>query len=204
MNIRVALMLVLTALPSCTIQPRATSHQPRPAAQQPRSASNEIFDEETASTLLVVSKPLVFARERSDVAAHSRDYATIVAVEDDRSGAYTQYLLLYRWSTVDRRMSPPPGPDQGELLILADGREIDLKPLAQPPTSLAHRRALHVPEHGDIVYRSYRVDPAMLHFIAASREIIVHMPQEALDTPFTLWEDGRGALTQFLQEAAAP
>src|ERR1700674_4900727 len=112
MNIRVALILVLTALPSCTIQPRSPSHQPRSPSHQPRSLShqprsdsNEIFDEETASTLLVVSKPLVFARERSDVAAHSLDYATIVAVEDDRSGEYAQYLLLYRWSTVDRRMS---------------------------------------------------------------------------------------------------
>jgi hypothetical protein len=197
MTIRVALILVLSALASCTVPPRVASHRAR-------AASHEIFDEETASTLLVVSKPLVFARERSDVAAHSRDYATIVAVEDDRSGSYTQFLLLYRWSTVDRRMSPPPGPDQGELLILADGREIDLKPLAQPPTSLTQRRALHVPEHGDVVYRSYRVDPAVLHFIAASHEIVVHMPQESLDIPFTLWEDGRGALTQFLQGAAAP
>ena len=190
MNIRLALILVLTALPSC--------------AAQPRAPSQEIFDEETASTLLVVSKPMVFARERSDVAAHSRDYATLVAVEDDRSGQYTQYLLLYRWSTVDRRMLPPPDPDAGQLLILADGRTIDLKPLERPPTSLAHARALHVPEHGDVVYRAYRVDSAMLRFIAASHELFVRMPQEPLDTPFALWEDGRSALARFLQGAAAP
>ena len=197
MTIRVALILVLTALASCTVPPRVASHRAR-------AASHEIFDEETGSTLLVVSKPLVFARERSDVAAHSRDYATIVAVEDDRSGSYTQFLLLYRWSTVDRRMSPPPGPEEGELKIVADGRTIDLKPLERPPTSLTQRRALHVPEHGDVVYRSYRVDPAMLHFIAASHELTLRMPQELLDTPFTLWEDGRSALTQFLTRAVAP
>jgi hypothetical protein len=191
MNMRLALLLVLTALTSCTTRPS-------------RASSAEIFDEQTGSTLLVVSKPLVFARDRSDVAAHSRDYATLVAVENDRSGEYVQYLLLYRWSTVDRRMSPPPGADEGELKILADGRTIDLKPLERPPTSLAQRRALHVPEHGDIVYRSYRVDSATLHFIAASREISVRMPQEQLDTPFTLWEDGRGALAQFLERAAPP
>jgi hypothetical protein len=191
MNMRLALLLVLTALTSCTTRPT-------------RASSAEIFDEQTGSTLLVVSKPLVFARDRSDVAAHSRDYATLVAVENDRSGEYVQYLLLYRWSTVDRRMSPPPGADEGELRILADGRTIDLKPLERPPTSLAQRRALHVPEHGDIVYRSYRVDSATLHFIAASREISVRMPQEQLDTPFTLWEDGRGALAQFLERAAPP
>jgi hypothetical protein len=192
MTIRLALLLVLTALMSCTTRP--------PKAL----ASGEIFDEQTGSTLLVVSKPLVFARERSDVAAHSRDYATLVAVEDDRSGEYTQYILLYRWSTVDRRMSPPPGPDEGQLKIYADGRTIDLKPLERPPASLAQRRALHVPEHGDIVYHAYRVDSAMLHFIAASHDLAVRMPQEQLDTPFTLWEDGRGALAQFLERAVAP
>jgi hypothetical protein len=194
MHMRVALVMALTALASCTTQP----------PHRPVSKSTEIFDEQTGSTLLVVSKPLVFARDRSDVAAHSRDYATLVAVEDDRSGEYTQFLLLYRWSTVDRRMSPPPGPDEGELKMLADGRTIDLKPLERPPTSLEQRQALHVPDHGDIVYRAYRVDSATLHYIADSRDLSVRMPQESLDTPFTVWEDGRGALAQFLQRAAAP
>jgi hypothetical protein len=193
MNIRVALLLAL-ALASCTIQP---SHRPT-------ASSTEIFDEESGSTLLVVSKPLVLARERSDVAAHARDYATLVAVEDDRSGQYTQYLLLYRWSTVDPRMSPPPGADEGDLRIVADGRTIELKPLERPPTSLSQHRALHVPGHGDVVYRAYKVDSAMLHYIAASRELTVRMPREPLDTPFTVWEDGRGALAQFLERAVAP
>ena len=198
MVIRVALLLALIALASCTT---LAPHRP---PSKSTSNSTEIFDEESGSTLLVVSKPLVLARDRSDVAAHCRDYATLVGVEDDQSGKYVQYLLLYRWSTVDRRMSPPPGPDEGQLKIFADGRTIDLKPLERPPTSLAQRRALHVPEHGDIVYRAYRVDSAMLHYIADSRELTVRMPQEALDTPFTVWEDGRGALAQFLQRAVAP
>jgi len=199
MYIRVALLLALTALApltSCATQP--------PHGPPSKANSTEIFDEESGSTLLVVSKPLVFARDRSDVSAHARDYATLVAVEDDRSGQYTQYLLLYRWSTVDRRMSSPPGPDEGEIKILADGRTIDLHPLERPPTSLAQRQALHVPEHGDLVYRAYRVDSAMLHYIADSRELTVRMPQESLDTPFTVWEDGRGSLTEFLQRAVAP
>ena len=185
MIIRVALLLALTALPSC-------------ATRAPPAAATEIFDERTAGTLSVAAKPVVFARERSDVAAHSRDYATLVAIDYDRSGTFEDYLLLYRWSTVDRRMSPPPGPDQGELRILADGRVIDLKPLDRLPISLDQRRVLHVPEHGDVVARAYRVDEALLHFIATSRDITLRMPQEALDTPFTLWEDGRSALQAFV------
>jgi hypothetical protein len=183
-------LLALTALASC-----ATRTPP---------ASDEFFDEENASTLLVTAKPLVFARERSDVAAHARDYATLVAVEIDNSGDYTQYLLLYRWSTVDRRMSPPPGPDAGALRILADGRPIDLQPLDRLPVNLLQRRQLHMPKLDEIVPRGYKTDPATLNFIATSRELLVRMPQEPLATPFTLWEDGRNALKQFLQRAAAP
>jgi hypothetical protein len=188
MTIRLALLLSLTAMASC--------------ATAPPMASKEIYDEQTASTLLVVARPLVFARERSDVAAHSRDYATLVAVEDDRSGEYSEYLLLYRWSTVDRRMSPPPAADAGALRILADGRAMDLKPLDRMPVSLDKRRELHLPKHDDVTPHAYRVDEPMLRFIATSREITLQMPQEPLDTPFRLWQDGRGALSEFLRKAA--
>src|SRR5271166_5150396 len=87
-------LMALMALPACTGTPRAPSQQ--------------VLDEQSGNTLLIVKQPLVFARERIDVAAHARDYATLVAVEVDASGSYHDYLLLYRWSTVDKRMSPPP------------------------------------------------------------------------------------------------
>jgi hypothetical protein len=190
MQVPVALILALIALPACSSLPPAPAH--------------EILDEQSGNTLLVVAKPLVFARERTDVAAYARDYATLVAVEVDQSGKYSQYLLLYRWSTVDRRMSPPPDPHAGALRILAEGRTIDLTPLEQAPVSLSRRRELHVPDHGDVVTHAYAVDAAMLRFIASSRELAVQMPQERLNTPFALWADGRSALRQFVQRAGVP
>jgi hypothetical protein len=190
MRVRVVLLLALIALASC--------------ATRPPAESGEFFDDENASTLLVAAQPLVFARDRSDVAAHGRDFATLVAVEIDNSGDYAQYLLLYRWSTVDRRMSPPPGPDAGLLRILADGRAIDLKPLERFPVNVLQRRQLHMPKHDDVVTRGYKIDPSTLNYIATSTELLVRMPQEPLATPFTLWEDGRNALKQFLLRAVAP
>lgn len=184
---RVALILALTALSACTVPPKRTAH--------------EILDEQTGNTLIVVAKPLVFARERMDVAAHARDYATVVAVEVDHSGKYDEYLLLYRWSTVDRRMSAPPDPGAGELRIVAEGRAIDLMPLERVPVGLSRRRELHVPNHADVVSHAYLVDVATLRFIAASRKLTVYMPQEPLDTPFGLWEDGRKSLDRFLLRA---
>ena len=166
------------------------------------AAPHEIFDEQSAMTLSVVSLPFVFARDRSDVAAHGRDYATLVAAEIDRSGDYTDFLLLYRWSTVDRRMAPPPPQSAGALRLVADGRVIDLKPLERLPVSLTQSRALFVPPHGAIIPRAYAVDAALLQHIAACRSLSLHMPQEELKTPFTLWQDGREALMNFLRSVS--
>jgi hypothetical protein len=190
MKIRAVLLMVLTALASC--------------ASRPPAASQEIFDESDASTLLVTAKPIVFARERSDLAAHARDYATVVAVEIDISGDYSDYLLVYRWSTVDRRMLPPPDPAAGALRIVADGRVLDFKPVDKLPVNFVQRRELHMPKHDDVVPRGYKVNAETLHFIATSQDLTLRMPQEPFDAPFNLFEDGRGALLEFLKPVFAP
>jgi hypothetical protein len=184
---RLPSLLLLMLLVACSGEKR----------QEPR----EIIDERSAATLLIVAAPYVFARSRSDVAAHERDYATLVAVEIDASGQFAQYLLVYRWSTVDRRVSSAPNATAANLRIIGDGRVINLTPVDPMPIGLAQRRQLHVPDHGDIVAHAYRVDTAALRFIAASRQLSVRLPQEELDAPFALWEDGRRALSAFLQRA---
>ena len=189
MKIRGVLLMVLTALASC--------------ASRPPAASQEIFDESDASTLLVAAKPIVFARERSDLAAHARDYATVVAVEIDISGDYSDYLLVYRWSTVDRRMLPPPDPAGGAMRIVADGRVFDFKPVDKLPVSFTQRRELHMPKHDDVVPRGYKVNAETLHFIATSEDLTLRMPQEPLDAPFKMFEDGRRALLEFLKPVFA-
>ena len=189
MHMRLGFILALTLLAACvSVSPRAP-------------ASGEILDEETGNTMLVATAPLVFARNRLDVAAHARDYATLVAVEVDISGTYRDYLLLYRWSTVDKRMTAPPEPDQGQLRLRAGGRVIDLTPLDVLPVSLNHKHELHVPDHADVVAHAYDVDVATLRFIASSRDLVVQMPQERFAAPFPLWEDGTKSLLQFSQRA---
>jgi len=133
------------------------------------------------------------------VAAHARDYATVVAVATDDAGTYTEYLLLYRWSTVDERMAALPDAAAGELRIECDGRVIDLAPIDPLPRKLLPRPELLQPEHAHAVVRAYRTDWATLRYLVASRTLLVRMPQETLDTPFGLWRDGRGALAEFVQ-----
>jgi len=72
------------------------------------------------------------------------------------------------------------------------------------PVSLSQRRELHVPDHGDVIAHAYSVDSSTLRFIASSRELSVQMPQEPLETPFKMWEDGRMALAKFLDRAGTP
>jgi hypothetical protein len=185
MNRRLVLLAVaLTVLAGC--------------AAGPPPATREILDEETGNTFFVVTRPLVFARNRADVAAFTRDYATLVAVAVNESGKYSEYLLLYRWSTVDRRMLPPPDPTAGELRILADGRTLDLHPLEQVPVSVVSRAELREPNHGDAIAHAYKIDLPTLRFLAASQTLAVQLPKEALDTPFELWRDGRPDLERFV------
>jgi hypothetical protein len=184
MNRRLVLLAaVLTALAGCAAGPPPT---------------REILDQDTGNTFFVATRPLVFARNRSDVAAYARDYVTLLAVAVNEAGKYSEYLLLYRWSTVDRRMLPPPDPKAGELRILADGRTLDLQPLEQVPVSVASQAGLREPNHGDAIAHAYKMDLPTLRFLATSRTLTIHLPQEALDTPFELWRDGRPDLERFV------
>ncbi|MGC1459252.1 MAG: hypothetical protein WA825_13325 [Steroidobacteraceae bacterium] len=165
----------------------------------PQAGSRTILDQQTGNTLLLVQHPLVFARERTDVAAHARDYATLVAVEVDAAGHYSNYLLVYRWSTVDKRMAPPPQVGSGKLQVEADGRTIVLAALEQLPVGVVGQDGLLYPPHADVVTYAYPIDWATLRFLAQSNQILLRMPQDALDTPFGLWEDGRASLAQFVR-----
>lgn len=191
MYLRMAIALMLISFSACTDSRLAGTRA---------AGSREIYDEQTGNTLSVVSRPLVFARERTDVAAHARDYVTLVAIETDRSGEYHDYLLLYRWSTVDRRMSAPPQPEAGHLRILTDGRTIDLTPLEEIPVSVSPQ--LHAPKRANAVIRAYSTDAATLRYLAMSRDLTVRLTQEALDAPFKIWADGRTELGEFAAHAA--
>jgi hypothetical protein len=170
----------------------------------PASPAPEMIDEKTGNTVTVVARPIVFARDRTDVAAHARDYATLVAVEIDRSGNFKDFLLVYRWSTVDKRMSPPPGSSMGDLKLLGDGRVIELQALDSVPVGIQAENEMHLPRHGAALVHAYLVDHDLLRFIAASRTLTLQLPQESLDTPFNLWKDGRAELDVFLHQTSAP
>ena len=147
---------------------------------------------------------MVFARSRIDVAANARDYLTLVAAEEDRSGKYTAWLIVHRWSTVDPRMQGDAGSSQSQLKIIADDREITLHRAESDPAILARRDLLFTPHGSGTRSTAYAVDEATLRFIASSPRLLLRDGDSTALPPYTVWGDGREALRSLLTEAGGP
>jgi hypothetical protein len=182
---RVVAILLLAAIAACTSAPPA-----------PRALLNE----HTADTLTVVAEPLLFARVRTVATDAGHDYATVVAVEKDAAGKYTDLLLLYRWSIPSYTASTSAEGNDGQLFIQADEHAIELQPLPQLPIDLSQRKELFVPEHVDVATYAYAIDLDTLRLMASSHELTLRLSKDPADGSFWLWKDGRPALTLFLKQ----
>ena len=161
----------------------------------PPSHPDEYLDPNTAALVSTVSSPWVFAREHQDVAANSRQYATVAAVSIDRSGRYDYVLLVYLWSTVDPRLGIDRHPAQN-LLLLADDRAIRLVRDVRSLRAVGISNPLHAPDHMPGRPRIYHTDRETLQFVAHARRVRLALEGDDDPRPFDVWEDGRSALAQ--------
>lgn len=88
------------------------------------------------STVTVAQGTLVFARERPELAAHARDYLTLVPVAVGGTGSQSLYFYGYVWSTIDKRGLPSSDDDAGQFELIADDRRIPLAPVPVTPREL--------------------------------------------------------------------
>jgi hypothetical protein len=172
---------------------------------------HEYLDEKTAVTLTVADKPLVFAHERPELAAHSREYVTLAAAAVNHSGAVDYYLFVYLWSTVDKRAStsakdlPPdaagaPGATTAtNVVISADDRQIRPQLLGHSPQDAGVGSALAAPPGHHWNLHVYKVDLATLHFLSEARQISVTVPSSEGPTTYDLWSDERQSLKALVQ-----
>ncbi len=165
---------------------------------------HEVLDEVSAATLIVVNRPIVFARARTDVAAHARDYVTLVGLQEDRSGEYSTWLIVHRWSTVDPRIADDRGVGAGELRIVADDRELVLRPQSPPPKVLERGDLLFAPKTARAQSAAYAVDVPTLRYLANSRSLALRFTEDALPLPYAIWADGRADLLAMLPAPATP
>lgn len=167
------------------------------------SAPRELLDEKTGITLIEVRRPLVLARSRSDVAANVRDYATLVAVQEDRSGKYSTWLVVHRWSTVDPRIDPAHTISSGSVLLIGDGRTIALTPAQQPPGFIDRGELLFAPPTKRDSW-AYAVNLSTLRYLAAAHDISLRFVDDAQPEAYVIWEDGRRELAGMVDNAVTP
>ena len=158
----------------------------------------EYLDESTAVTVITVDTPLVFARERRELAANARDYVTLAATAVNRAGKMDYLIVAYRWSTVDTRLETDHSGSTDVLVLSADDRRIELRSASGSARDFGIDKPVHPPpgpRHPPVVYRT---DLASLRFIAASRQLSLQTGAGELAPRFDIWEDGRAALDGFV------
>jgi len=168
-------------------------------ASSPVTRPREFLDETNGLTLFIVHSPLVFARPRTDVAVNARDYATLVAVAEDRSGKYAIWLISHRWSTVDPRFAGQPDPQPSTLHLTADDRELVLHPTSPTPTLLENRNELFAPRQS--LSAAYALDASMLRFIASAHLLSLRYGDDQVPLAYTLWDDQRAAIQALLEQS---
>ncbi|MBS0419517.1 MAG: hypothetical protein JSR66_17535 [Proteobacteria bacterium] len=164
-------------------------------------APQEYLDNETAATVLVAARPLVFARDRPELAVHMRDYVTLAAAAVDRMGKTDYVLIAYFWTTLDAHgregESAMPGgadPRTRELIIVADDRRIRLRSGAVSAHDMGIGEAVHAPPSRAAIQVLYRVDLATLRFLSAAHHLALLQDVNDPTSSFQLWSDRRPAL----------
>ncbi len=163
-----------------------------------RNGPVEYLDRDTAVTFTVVAAPLVFARERPDLAARVRDYATVAAAAMDQNGQTRYVLLIYLWSTVDPRYEAGAAGPAPDLVLAADDRRIALHPLAGAEQPLP---PLDRPPAGHFVAAMYRTDLATLGFLTTAHYVSLFRREGRREARFTLWRDERQSLAGLVRSS---
>jgi hypothetical protein len=159
----------------------------------------EYLDPTTAATISVAGKPLVFARERPERAAHMRDYVTLAAAAVNRGGKTDYILVAYDWTTFDEHGRSGETPASvGGLVVVADDRRIALTLAGHSAHDVGIGTPVHPPPVGSMEPDVYRTDLETLRFIAAARHLAVLKRGDDPSSAYAIWDDQRAALGAFV------
>jgi hypothetical protein len=178
-------VILAVALSACTTLPGTASPE-------------EYLDPTTAATISIVGKPLVFAHERPERAAHMRDYVTLAAAAVNRGGKTDYVLVAYDWTTFDEHGRSGEAPGTTALVVAADDRRITLNLAGHSAHDVGIGTPVHPPPVGSATPDIYRTDLATMRFIAAARHLTVLKQSDAASTAYSIWDDQRAALGVFV------
>lgn len=163
-------------------------------------APTEYLDEATGATITSVEHPLIFARERRDLAANARDYVTLAAASVNRGGKIHYMLVTYIWSTVDSRGRELSANDKVIVISAAD-RRIRLTDSGRTAAQQGIATPIHEPPGPTLAPVVYETDLETLRFLAATRSVSLQVGSNELAPAYELWDDQRASLAQFVRFA---
>jgi hypothetical protein len=155
----------------------------------------EYLDEKTAATVTTAAKPIIFAHERPDLAAHSREYVTLAAAAINHGGAIDYYLFAYFWSTVDPRAIVNASPPPQQLTLLADDRQIRPPLVGHSAEEAEVGSALAAPPGHSWELLVYRTDIPTLRFLSEARHVALAISTSGGTVTYDLWDDEHDSLS---------
>lgn len=178
---------LLRAATACIVVTAVMAAAAGCVATTPREEVREYLDGQTAATVTVLGRPMVFAMERPQLAVHARDYLTLVPIDVNRSGAHQRYYYGYAWSTIDKRgltetVAPPL-----RYELVADGRRISLVPLAGEPRDLGLGEAPLPAPNAQAVRVIAATSAEVQEFVTAAEEVVAVAVREVGGDRFALW-----------------
>jgi len=165
---------------------------------EPRS----ILDRSTGATLVVSESPWTLALEQPHLAANSRDYIALYAVEVNVTGKRSHHLAAFIWSTVPGRESF--AGESPELTLHVEDRQLRLKSPGRTPREMGISKWPMDPPGRGARLVVYDVDTALLRQLASASSCQARIdtdPSTPEDVWFEVWRDGRGAFSDFVNLA---
>lgn len=184
---QIATICTLFFVTACVAEPQVMPNKP-----------TEYLDEVTAATITAVAQPLIFARERRDLAANARDYVTLAAAAVNRSGKIQYKLVTYVWSTVDTRTRALET-NNSAIVLIGDDRRIRLAPTGRTAQQHGIAQPIHEPPGPTLAPVVYETDLETLRFLAAARSLAVQLGDDSVALSYSIWDDRRDALAQFVR-----
>ncbi|MEO8308748.1 MAG: hypothetical protein ABI616_11990 [Pseudomonadota bacterium] len=163
-----------------------------------QAAPRSVLDRSTGATIVVSEQPWTLSLEQPQLAANSRDYIALYAVEVNIAGKIRHLLAAFYWSTVPGRSGF--AGTTPELVLRVEDRQLLLKPLGQTPRDVGISKwPLDPPGRGAQLV-IYEVDTGLLGQLGRAsgcQARINNDPTTPVDVWYEVWRDGRAAFKAF-------
>ena len=153
----------------------------------------EKLDPETVVTVTMASAPMIFYRDNSAYATHSRDFVNVGPVRINNMGSNRFFLWLGVWSTIPS--SPPTRQRDGfeSITFFADGEPLQLTIAGWDGSVIGVSESTYVRPVASAATAYYEVTIDQIRLIAEARDLRI-LTSGPLQSGFELWDNQQSAV----------